>query len=74
MMAWKTLDDSTIDKAEEENQNANETIFENAKNDDLNLFGGEVEVPGDCAGRANLSEIVAECKTKMRMKILMIRH
>ena len=51
-MAWKTLDDSTIDKAEEENQNANETKFENAKDDDLNFFG-------DCAGRANLSEIVA---------------
>ena len=56
MMAWETLDDSTIDKAEEENLNADEK-FEDAKDDEFNFFGREVEVPGDYAQLKNSSSL-----------------
>ena len=38
----------------------------------LMFFDVEVEVPGDHAGRANLSRKSHKCKTKIEMKILMI--
>ena len=47
MMAWETLDNSMIDKAEEENQNTDETQFEDAEDDEFPFFGREVEVTGD---------------------------
>ena len=58
MMAWETLDNSTIDKTKEEKQNADDPNFGDAKDNEFDFSGREVEVPGDYAGRANLSENV----------------
>ena len=44
-MSWETLDDSMIEKAEDKNQKTDETKFEDAKDDEFNLLGREVEVP-----------------------------
>ena len=37
MMAWETLDDSMIDKAEEENGKADETKIEDTEDDEFNF-------------------------------------
>ena len=63
-MAWETFDDSTMDNAEEENPKADETKFEDAEDDDFSFFGVEVEVPGDCAGMANLSENIMQMQNQ----------
>ena len=44
MMAWETLDDCTIDKAEEENENADETKFEDAEDADFNFLVGKLKL------------------------------
>ena len=45
MMAWETLDDCTIDNAEEEKPKADETKFEDVEDDAFYFLWTEVEVP-----------------------------
>ena len=56
MMVWESLDDSTINNAEEEQPKADETKFEDVEDDDFNFLWTEVEVPGDSAGMANIKQ------------------
>ena len=44
MMAWETLDNSMIDKAEEENQNTDETQFEDAEDDEFPFLVGKLKL------------------------------
>ena len=74
MMAWETLDDTMIDKTEEEDENANKAKFEDVEDDEFNSFVAKLKFQEIMQGGLISQKMLHKCKTKMRMKILTVLH